>query len=167
MSGADFDLKDVSIVLAEERDHPAVLDIFREGVREGQLRENDTGADIENLFEGYFSDDGASAFWVARLGASVIGMVGVQRTSENTAEICRLRVRERYRRHGVGSMLLEEATNFCRRHGYLKVVLDVRIDRGPAIAMFKNFGFTLARTREIDQRKVLDFFLDLYSDPKA
>ena len=158
-----FDAKDVTIRLFEERDHPAVLDLYRQGVMEGQLRENDTGADIENIVAGYLSDDGASGFWVASHLDTVVGMIGVQRTNENTAEVCRLRVHREYRRRGVGTLLLGEATTFCRQHGYLKVVLDVRTERGPAIAMFENFGFSLARSREIDNRKILDFFLDLYS----
>jgi hypothetical protein len=47
---------------------------------------------------------------------------------------------------------------------YLKVVLDVRIERSPAISMFDNFGFLHSRERVIDGRKLLDFYLDLYSD---
>jgi ribosomal protein S18 acetylase RimI-like enzyme len=45
------------------------------------------------------------------------------------------------------------------------VILDVRIERGPAIALFQKFGFQLARSREIAGRKMLDFYLDLYRDP--
>jgi hypothetical protein len=43
----------------------------------------------------------------------------------------------------------------------------VRIERGPAIALFTKFGFSLARSRDIDGRKLLDFYLDLYRDPKT
>ena len=86
-------------------------------------------------------------------------------TSDNTAEIRRMRVGEEQRRRGVGSRLLEEATTFCRSHGYLKVVLDVRIERAPAIAMFKKFGFHPSRAHEHDSHQMMDFYLDLYSDP--
>ena len=55
----------------------------------------------------------------------------------------------------------------CQRQGYLKVVLDVRIERGPAIALFQKFGFKHGRTREIGGRKLLDFYIDLYSDPRG
>lgn len=162
---ATFDAADVVVRLAEERDHGAIRELFVQGMVEGQVAGNDTGADIENLHEGYFADEGASGFWIAQLGDVVIGMIGVQNTRENAAEIRRLRVRSGYRRRGVGTALLRHAIDFCRQHGYLKVVLDVRIERGPAIAMFEKFGFTLARTREIEGRKTLDFFLDLYREP--
>ena len=43
-----------------------------------------------------------------------------------------------------------------------KTGFDVRIERGPAIALFEKFGFTLTRTREHSGRQMLDFYLDLY-----
>jgi ribosomal protein S18 acetylase RimI-like enzyme len=141
--------------------------LFNESVLEGQVRDNDTGADVENLTEGYFSDDGASAFWVADFDDEVIGMIGVQRTRANTAELRRIRVKRDYRRLGIGTRLMETAVDFCREQGYLKVVLDVRIERGPAIAMLEKFGFTHVRTREIGDRKTLEFYLDLYSEPRG
>lgn len=159
-----FDIEQVEVVTATDIDHPAIIELFREGLDEGHIRANDTGADVANLSDAYFSDDGESGFWVARYHGEVIGMIGVQKTSENTAEVRRLRVREGYRRRGVGTRLMESALTFCQEHSYLKVVLDVRIERGPAIALFEKFGFVLARTREIDGRKMLDFYVDLYRE---
>ena len=151
--------------MAAEQDHPFLRELFEESVIEGLVGDNDTGADIDNLHEGYFSDEGASAFWVAEHTAVVIGMIGVQKTAEGAAEVRRLRVRGTFRRLGVGTLLMEKALAFCRHQGYLKVSLDVRIERGPAIALFTKFGFALARTRDIEGRKLLDFYLDLYRDP--
>ncbi len=164
---ADFDSSQVVLRLAEHADLPYLRELFRESVLEGLVGENDTGADIDNLHDGYFSDEGQSAFWVATWNGAVIGMIGVQKMADNAAEIRRLRVRSLFRRHGIGTLLMEHALAFCRHHGYLKLVLDVRIERGPAIALFEKFGFGLTRTREIDGRKLLDFYLDLYRDPKA
>ena len=59
---------------------------------------------------------------------------------------------------------MEQAIAFCKEKQFLKVVLDVRIERGPALSMFDNFGFLQGREREIDGRKLRDFYLDLYSD---
>ncbi|MCP3904692.1 MAG: GNAT family N-acetyltransferase [Planctomycetes bacterium] len=161
-----FDLNEVTIRLAEDRDHDTVRFLFEKSILEGQLRDGDTGADIENLREGYFADDGASAFWVACHDDKLVGMIGVQCTRENEAEVRRLRVRDGYRRCGIGTRLMEQATDFCQRHGYLKVVLDVRVERGPAISLFEKFGFKHGRTREIGERKTLEFYIDLYRDPR-
>lgn len=161
-----LDLRDVEIRLAHLLDIPHLRELFRESILEGMIGDNDTGADIENLEAGYFADGGLSAFWVATVREHIIGMIGVQRIAENSAEMRRLRVRRVYRRFGVGTMLMRKALAFCKHQGYLKVVLDVRIERGPAIQLFEKFGFALARTREIDGRKLLDFYIDLYRDPE-
>ena len=161
------DIASIEIRLATHSDQTALRELFQEGVIEGQVPYNDTGADIDNLQEGYFNDEGSSAFWVAIHKDKVIGMIGVQKTADNSAEIRRLRVRKDHRRRGVGTRLLECALNCCREHGYLKIVLDVRIERGPAITMFEKFGFILSRSREIDGRKMLDFYLDLYREPQS
>ncbi len=161
------DQTDAQVRLAEDRDHVAVRELFQAGLLEGQVRGSDTGADIENLRAAYFADDGESAFWVAEYEGQVIGMIGVQKTDENAAEIRRLRVGEDFRRQGVGALLMEQALGFCQGHGYLKIILDVRIERSPAIALFEKFGFQLARTREIDGQKLHDFYLNLYRDPSG
>lgn len=162
---AGDDPKSVRIRLARDHDHDAILALFRSGAIEGQLRDNDTGADIDRLVEAYFSDEGASGFWVADREDQVVGMIGVQRTRKDTAEVRRLRVHPDFRRCGIGSMLLEEAMSFCRAHGYLKVALDVRIERGPAIALFKSYGFVLAKTTDHGGHALHEFYMDLYSDP--
>ena len=159
-----FDLNDVVVRQANEADVPSLRHIFQQGVIEGQVPNNDTGADIDNLQEGYFSDEDNSAFWVATWREEVVAMIGVQRAAPDCAEIRRLRVKSIYRRHGVGTLLLEHALNFCQAHNYLKVILDVRIERDPAIKMFEKFGFVLSRTRELDGRKMLDFYVDLYRE---
>ena len=158
-------LDDVTVRLARAEDYAALRVLFKAGLLEGQVRDNDTGADIENVAEAYFSDEGQSALWVADYDDDIIGMIGVQKTSDHGAEVRRLRVRDGYRRRGLGAKLMEQALGFCQHHGYLKVMLDVRIERGPAITLFEKFGFKLARQRELEGRKILDFYLDIYSEP--
>ena len=148
---------------ASENDVPVLLELFERSRIEGQLRENDTGADLDHLVAGYFECKD-SGFWVAEIDAIIVGMIGVQRVSDDSAEIHRLRVRDGFRRKGIGSSLMEQAISFCKEKQFLKVILDVRIERGPALSMFDNFGFLQGREREIDGRKLRDFYLDLYSD---
>ena len=160
-----FSMKKISMRLVVDDDHAAVRNLFENGLIEGFVADNDTGADMENIAEAYFSDEGQSALWVADYDETVIGMIGVQKTSQHGAEIRRLRVRSDFRRKGVGAKLMEQALAFCLHHSFLKVSLDVRIERGPAIALFEKFGFQLNRTREVNGRRLLDFYLDLYREP--
>lgn len=156
----------VRIRLATAADQTPIETLYLGGGEDGHLRGNDTGADIMHIVDAYLAADGTSGFWVAEHDGEVIGMIGVQRTSADSADVRRLRVQPRFRRRGIGSRLLETAIDFCRDNGYLKVVLDVRVERGPAIAMFRKFGFTHAADREVGGRQTLDFYLDLYRDPR-
>ena len=142
----------------------AVLrELFEKSRVEGQTRENDTGADLDYLVAGYFECKD-SGFWVAQYEEWIVGMIGVQRVSDNSAEIRRLRVRDAYRRNGIGTKLMLYAIEFCKEKQFLKVVLDVRIERSPAIQLFDTFGFLHGRERETEGRTTIDFYLDLYSD---
>jgi len=152
-----------SIRIASEKDVPVLLELFERSRIEGQLRENDTGTDLDYLVAGYFECKD-SGFWVAEIEDVIVGMIGVQRISDDSAEIRRLRVRDGFRRKGIGSSLMGQAISFCKEKQFLKVVLDVRIERGAALAMFDTFGFLQGRERDIDGRKLRDFYLDLYSD---
>lgn len=165
-TSSEFDVGRVSFRMATPADQSPIERLYLGGGEDGHLRENDTGADIMHLPDAYLTEDGASGFWVAILEDDVIGMIGVQRTSDDSADIRRLRVRPQYRRRGVGSRLLETAIDFCREQGYLKVVLDVRVERAPAVAMFQKFGFTHAADRHADGRQTIDFYLDLYRESR-
>ncbi len=92
----------------------------------------------------------------------IIGMIGAKNSDPNTAEIRRLRVDPRHRQQGVGKRLIEEALDFCHGRGYLKVLLDTRVERIPAISLFEQFGFQLTRTRNVEDKQVHEFYLNLY-----
>ena len=151
------------IRIAAASDIAVLQELYASSRLEGQLRVNDTGADLDHLMAAYFECKD-SGFWVAENESVIVGMVGVQRISDNSAEIRRLRVRDGFRRLGIGGMLMEHAIAFCRDKQFLKIVLDVRIERSPAINMFDKFGFSHGRERDMNGRKLLDFYLDLYSD---
>ena len=104
-------------------------------------------------------------FWVGQFDKDIVGMLGVRQTSADKAEIRRLRVHPEFRRLGIGRCLMEHAIRHCQRRGYLKVGLDVRTERGPAIALFEKCGFQVASTRKINGGERLDFYLDLYREP--
>ncbi len=150
-----------------ESDLASILSLHATGLISGDHADNDTVMDLDRLVEAYFNDGGMSHFWVAALRDDperLIGMVGVQRAGDDMAEIRRLRVSPQFRKRGLGSMLVECALTFCKERGYLKVVLDTRIERSPAIQLFQQFGFKLNRGRSVQGKMILDFYLDLYSD---
>lgn len=158
-----FDAEKMFIRPASKGDIKVLRELFEKSRIEGQTRENDTGADLDYLMAGYFECKD-SGFWVAQYEEWVVGMIGVQRLNDNSAEIRRLRVRDSFRRRGIGTKLMSHAIEFCKEKQFLKVVLDVRIERSPAIKLFDSFGFMHGRERKSDGRVTIDFYLDLYSD---
>jgi ribosomal protein S18 acetylase RimI-like enzyme len=149
-------------------DLPACRVLYREGLLGGKLAENDTGLDIDDIEFAYMKPEG-NHFWVAETidakseaPPRIVGMIGVQHHEEGAAEIRRLRVAQDVRRRGVGSRLIETALRWCNEHNYLKVTLDTFMEREPAIKLFEKFQFRHSRTRDVNGKELLYFYLDIY-----
>lgn len=147
-------------------DHEAVKQLYFDGLLGGKLAENDTGFDIDDVQLAYMSNPG-SHFWVAEADELVVGMIGLQQLDSGVGEIRRLRVRPDYRRRGIGSALLQQALEFCRDHGLLKITLDTYMEREPALKLFEKFNFRHDKTRETAGKQLLFFYLDLYGSDKT
>ena len=150
----------------QSSDHKAVSRLYATGLLAGQLAANDTGADIENMHAAYFSDD-ANHFWVAEIDHHIVGMIGVARDEGHTAEIRRLRVDPDWQQHNeIAAKLLETALFHCKQHDYLKIVLDTRFEKSAALGFFDRFGFQHTRSKPHADKELLEFYVDLYRQPK-
>jgi ribosomal protein S18 acetylase RimI-like enzyme len=150
-------------------DLPACRRLYREGLIGGEIAENDTGLDVDDIDSVYMHSPG-NHFWVAENPeGQVVGMVGVQHWEEESAgQIRRLRVAEDHRRRGVGTALVETALKFCQENHYLKITLDTFMEREPAIQLFKKFRFRHESTRLVGNKELMYFYMDLYvGSPRA
>lgn len=145
----------------ERRDQPAINRLYTDGLLAGQIAPNDTGADLDNIFEAYF-DSERHHFWVAEVGGQIKGMIGVASDEPHTAEIRRLRVARDCQATELGQRLLETAITHCKHHGFLKVRLDTFFEKGTAMSMFDRAGFDFTRTRSLHGKELLEFYADLY-----
>jgi ribosomal protein S18 acetylase RimI-like enzyme len=164
-SGESHATRNVRIRSYSQADRQAVAQLYTAGLLAGQLASNDTGADIENIQQAYFTDP-ANHFWVAHLHDQVVGMIGVARDEGHTAEIRRLRVDPAHPQFEIAALLLEIAIHHCKRHGYLKVVLDTRFERDAAKGIFDRLGFQHIRSKTHHEKELLEFYLDLYRQTK-
>ena len=136
--------------------------LYREGLIGGRIAENDTALDIDDIEQAYMCSPDCH-FWVAEGdNGEIVGMIGVQGHEEGVGEIRRLRVAQAHRRRGIGSALMERALRFCQERGYIKIALDTFMEREPAIRLFEKFHFRHSRTRNVNGKEVLHFYLDLY-----
>ena len=147
-------------------DQEAVSRLYDEGLLLGQLAPNDTGADVENIYVAYF-DEPHNHFWVAELDGEVVGMIGVAAEENRVAEVRRLRVEKNWQRSSLASKLLETAIDHVKNHGFLKVVLDTHFERDAVLHSFERLGFQHTRTRNLANKELLEFYLDLYRPPKT
>lgn len=145
-----------------DEDLPACRKLYVEGLLGGKLAENDTGFDVDDIPRAYMKHPG-SHFWVAQTpDGEIVGMIGVQKHEEGDGEIRRLRVSQKHRRRGIGKALVEKALKFCSENECLKVTLDTFVDREPAIKLFEKFKFNHLRTKQVGEKEMLYFYLDLY-----
>lgn len=147
-------------------DQQAVSRLYTQGMLVGQIAPNDTGADIENIQQAYFGEE-SSHFWIAELDGQVLGMIGVSRDRKDHAEIRRLRVDAKWQRTSIAERLVETAVAHCHHHGYLKIVFDTRFDTDAAMSLFDRFAFQHTRTKSLHGKDQLEFYLDLYRQPRT
>ena len=145
-------------------DQKAVEHLYDQGLLAGQIAPNDTGADIDMIQEAYLSDP-RHHFWVAEVKQEVVGMIAVTSDEEHTAEVRRLRVAKTHQKSDIPATLLKTALDHCRRHEYLKVRLDTRFERTDALSLFDKVGFQHTRTRTVQGKELLEFYLDIYRNP--
>ncbi len=160
-NGSENTLEGLRVRSYHPRDQDMVSRLYTEGLLAGQIAANDTGADIENIDDAYLSEP-RNHFWVADLDSTVVGMIGVAHDHEHTAEIRRLRVDKHWQKSPIGARLVEKAISHCKKSGYLKIVLDTRFDPSAAVGLFDRFGFQHTRTKSLQGKDLLEFYLDIY-----
>ena len=134
-------------------DQAAVISLFREFMWE--LTPPRLGAEFQDYVERaihdelgrieeyYFSREG-QGFWVAG-DARVVGMVGIERQTQECAELRRMAVDAAHRRKGIGRELLATAEAFSRDAGYRKMILSTSELQLAAMRLYESSGYRLVR----------------------
>lgn len=98
-----------------------------------------TDRDLEDVEEHYFSKEG----WFAVLedGGGIIGSYGVMRLGSGMCELRKMYLDARFRRRGLGKLLLEDAMAKARALGYAVMVLETASVLKEAAALYQSYGF--------------------------
>lgn len=86
------------------------------------------------------------AYVVARDGDEILGYAGVY-TNAPTADVQTIAVAPHAQRRGVGATLLHALADASRERGCTELLLEVRADNDPAIALYETNGFEVIATR--------------------
>ncbi|GMF14195.1 unnamed protein product [Phytophthora lilii] len=102
-----------------------------------------TTGDLSNIQATYITPGGN--FWVATPRSDpteVVGMVALEAKGDGVGELRRMSVKETYRRHGLGRLLVEELEKWAAKHHYEKVWLGTGAVMDKARAFYSSMGYT-------------------------
>ena len=128
-----------------DADRDSVIALFRQFMDEltPPGREAEFAAYVEQAIReelGRIGEYYRGSFWVMDLGG-VVGMVGVERQSEEAAELRRMAVDRSHRRKGIARALLAHAEAFCRQQCYRKIVLNTSELQVEARRLYESSGY--------------------------
>ena len=99
--------------------------------------------DLLDIDKSYMSNKG-SHMWVAEWNGKIVGMVGVihnETHKPGVAELQRMSVSTTCRKMGIARKLLDQLIRHAREEGLEKIVLKTTSAQGPAIGLYKKYGF--------------------------
>jgi putative acetyltransferase len=85
----------------------------------------------------------AGSFWVAVKDNKVVGMFGLEATSDGAMELRRMYVDPSARRQGTGRQMLQSAEDECRRQSVPRLTLSTSEIQSAALALYKEAGYRL------------------------
>jgi GNAT superfamily N-acetyltransferase len=150
-------------------DHGAVLELHQEGLAQVGLRPGDGvyyDHDFFRMEDIYLRNDGE--FIVGELNGRIVAMGGLRRADLvpagqarafggyvlggpelDAAEMVRLRVRPAVQRRGYGAALVEALEQRAAEYGYRVLRADTTELQGPALQLYRRFGWTVTRRETI------------------
>lgn len=111
--------------------------------------------DIDKL---YMSNKG-SHMWVAQWNGKVVGMVGLIHNESHkpgVAELQRMSVSTTCRKMGIARKLLDQVIKHARDERLEKIILTTTSAQGPAIGLYKKYGFKLMEVFPYPQKILKD-----------
>jgi len=107
-------------------------------------------------------------FWVAEVDRGLIGTVALAQVTRDISCLHCLRVAPPWQADGVvARRLVGVATAHARAVGFLKLILEAPPTVQPqVVSYFGLLGFQFSRTREVDGKNNIEFYVNLYQRPQ-
>lgn len=91
-----------------------------------------------------FIASGGEVFFALH-GGQVLGTCAVRKESDETYELCKMAVAPEARGLGLGDALMRSVIRFAREKGARRVYLVSNTKLGPAIGLYRKYGFETTR----------------------
>lgn len=140
---------------------PHLRDVFEAYVERALAEEIDR-------IPAYYSEH-AGSFWVAVKDGKVVGMFGLEGTSDGAMELRRMYVDPSARRQGIGRQMLQAAENECRHQSVPRLTLSTSEIQRAALALYKEAGYKLLgeETANVANNKTIGSGIRRYYFEKA
>jgi N-acetylglutamate synthase-like GNAT family acetyltransferase len=123
---------------------------------------------IDEIEEKYFRRP-QDHFWVAEARGQIVGTIAIYVHDDNSAHLYCFRTIDDSIDHSIRKGLVQVAANHAHHHGCLKLVVhapDPEVDIARAAEFLHRLGFEFSRHRQVEERSVLEFYLNLYERPE-
>lgn len=128
----------IKIIKWEDRFAKAYIDLSIEWLEKYVSVESGDLEIIEHPYEAVLNNGGM--IWFALLDNTPIGTVTMIK-SNDSYEVAKLAVTEKYKKLGIGERLMKVAIEFARENGTKKIYLFTNHNLIPAINLYKKCGF--------------------------
>jgi N-acetylglutamate synthase-like GNAT family acetyltransferase len=150
-------------------DRRAVLHLYHYGLLAGLPDPHDPAIDVDHIEQVYLKRP-QDHFWVAQADHDVIASIAISEDDRQVGHVRRLRVDAAWKTWHSGEVavaLIEKAAHHAREHDCLKLVLHTPVNDEWAIALLHQQGFGFARIRRLSEKRSLEFYLNIYAQPKT
>lgn len=93
----------------------------------------------------YYQPADRAGFWLCHDQDVLVGMFGIERQDDATAELRRMYVAPEARRRGIAHVMLGHAEQFCRKAGYRTLILSTSELQPAAVALYRAADYRLER----------------------
>jgi N-acetylglutamate synthase-like GNAT family acetyltransferase len=146
------------------KDQSEVVRLYHHGLLTGISNPLDSATDLDDIEDVYLKRPG-NHFWVVEVKDRLIATIAIMEDDQQVAHVRRLRLDPAWkiwRGDEVVSILIKKAAYHARQHDCLKLVLHEMVNDEWVIAFLHKQGFDFARARKLDERLLLEFYLNLY-----
>lgn len=156
-------LKEFQIRAAKNLDIPSIKKIVFSSLREFGLNPDENGKDqdLNNIESSYLSNNGFFGVVVHTNTNYIVGCFGLFPVNDSTYELRKMYLLKEFRGTGLGRFILETAIRTAREKHHKKIILETISVLTTAIVLYKRYGFTEIKPKEINARVDQAFELDI------
>jgi putative acetyltransferase len=156
-------LNEFQIRVATNQDIPSIKNVVFSSLREFGLypEENGKDKDLNDIEGSYLSNNGFFGVVVYTKTKLVVGCFGLFPVNDTVCELRKMYLLKESRGKGLGKLILDEAIFTAREKHYKKIILETISVLTTAIFLYKRYGFTEIKPKELNARVDQAFELNI------